>query len=135
MKIQVKDIMTSPVSVVEGTISVGEIKSLMKVKDINALPVVYQLDEGVEIRGIITATDFCSAVDDSLPIEEVKRFTRVYVVSPNASCKSAADMMLKHHVHHLVVMNDGQLVGMVSSLDFVKLVSEFELTRKINSVV
>lgn len=127
MKIQVKDFMTSPVTVAEGNISVGEIRTLMQEKDIHAIPLVYTVDNGVEIRGIITATDFCCKMEDSHPVEEEMRLTRVYVVPSKTSAKSAAEMMLKHHVHHLVVMDDGKIVGMISSQDFVKLVAAHTL--------
>ncbi|WP_417201408.1 CBS domain-containing protein [Bizionia sp.] len=35
--------------------------------------------------------------------------------------------MLRHDVHHMVVMDEGNIVGMISSLDFVKLVAEYSL--------
>ena len=47
--------------------------------------------------------------------------TKTYVVSPNSGAKDAAKMMEKHHIHHLVVMDEGQVVGIISSMDFVKL--------------
>lgn len=135
MKIQVKDFMISPVTAAEGTMSVGEIRELMQRKGIHCVPIVYQVDDGVEIRGIISTSDLCCQMDDNVPLEEAVRFTRVFVVSPKASAKSAAEMMLKHHVHHIVVMDDGKLVGMISSLDFVKLVAEFELNKKTDKVL
>ena len=119
--------MSSPVKAAEGTMSVGEIRELMQRNEIHCIPIIYQVDNGVEIRGIISTSDLCSQMDDNVPLEEAVRFSRVFVVSPKASAKSTADMMLKHHVHHIVVMDDGKLVGMVSALDFVKLVAEFEL--------
>jgi signal-transduction protein with cAMP-binding, CBS, and nucleotidyltransferase domain len=35
--------------------------------------------------------------------------------------KDAANMMVKNGLHHLVVMEDGDVVGMISSLDIVAL--------------
>ena len=127
MKVQVKDFMTSPVTVAEGKISVNEIRTLMKQKEIHALPIIYNTDDELVIRGIITSSDLCCQIDDSIPIEEAVRFSRVYVISPNTNAKSAAEMMLKHNMHHIVVMENGKLVGMVSSLDFVKLVATHTL--------
>jgi CBS domain-containing protein len=47
--------------------------------------------------------------------------SKTHVVGVDSGVKDAAKMLLKHHVHHLVVMDDGQVVGIVSSMDFVEL--------------
>ena len=49
---------------------------------------------------------------------------RVHIVLKNNRVVDAAAMMVKNSVHHLVVMEDGQVVGMVSSLDILKAYSE-----------
>jgi signal-transduction protein with cAMP-binding, CBS, and nucleotidyltransferase domain len=36
-------------------------------------------------------------------------------------------MMLRHNVHHIVVMDDGKIKGMISALEFVKLVAKHAL--------
>jgi CBS domain-containing protein len=41
-------------------------------------------------------------------------------VRPNTSIADAARLMLAHQVHHVVVMEDDVLVGIVSALDFVR---------------
>ena len=63
------------------------------------------------------------------PNEAVEQFMsdRVSVVHPDSSAQSAAQMMIKKGVHHLVVMEEGAIVGILSSSDFVKLVSEYQL--------
>ena len=134
MRIQVRDFMTSPVTAAEGKISIGEIRTLMQQKEIHALPIVYTVDDEISIRGIVTSTDLCCQVDDNIPVEVALRFTKVYVVPPNTGAKSAAEMMLKHNLHHIVVMENGKLVGMISSLDFVKLVSLHVLDNKKDKV-
>ena len=134
MKIQVKDFMATPVTVVEGRISVGEIRSLMKNKGIHAVPLVYRVDDEIVIRGIVTTTDLCCNIDDAMPVDEAMRFSKVHVIHPTMSAKSASDMMMKNKVHHIVVMDDGKIVGMISSLDFVKLVSEHELDQQANKI-
>jgi CBS domain-containing protein len=42
-------------------------------------------------------------------------------VEPDALAVDVARLMLQHQVHHVVVMKDRELVGIVSSLDFVRL--------------
>jgi len=124
---QVKDFMTASVIAAEGRDKIGEIRQIMKSENIHAIPIVHNSDGNVIVQGIVTSTDLCCQVDDKLPVEEAVELKKVHVLPTNASAKSAAEMMLKHHVHHLVVMGDGKLVGMVSSLDFVKLVAAYGL--------
>jgi CBS domain-containing protein len=131
MRIQVKDFMSTPVITAEGDSSVLEIRQLMKDKKIHAIPIVGFTSEAprseMTVRGIVTATDLNQAVDDNAKIEDVMTDTSVHVVHVDTSAKSAAKMMLKYKTHHIVAMNDGQIEGMLSALDFVELVAEHSL--------
>lgn len=130
MRIQVKDFMSSPVTTAVGKTSIQEVRTLMGRHRIHAIPVIRyskQLPEAeVIIRGIITATDLYTEVDDKTTVEEIMT-NKVHVIHKDSNAKSAANMMLKHKVHHLVVMDEGKIVGMISSLDFVKLVADHSL--------
>ena len=44
----------------------------------------------------------------------------VLSVSSQTSLKEAGEIMLKEKIHRLVVMDQGELVGIISSMDFVK---------------
>ena len=131
MRIQVKDFMSSPVITATGENSVQEIRSLMKEKGIHAIPIIsYSKDTPhaeMVIRGIVTATDISKEVDDNTTVEKVMTSSSVHVVHVDSSAKAAAKNILRHRVHHMVVMDDGEIVGMISSLDFVKLVAEYSL--------
>ena len=130
MRIQVQDFMSAPVKTTVGKTKIGEIRELMKYKRIHALPVVQytkKLPEAdVTIKGIVTVTDLSENTDDSLMAEDIMT-SKVHIIHRHSSAQSAAKMMLKRKVHHLVVMDEGKIVGMVSSLDFVKLVAEHVL--------
>lgn len=135
MRIQVKDFMTTAVIAVDGRTKIGEIRDIMQREKIHALPIVYNTDGNIVVLGIVTSSDLCCQVDNNLPVEEAVELKKVHVLPTNASAKSAADMMIKHHVHHLVVMGNGKLVGMISSLDFVKLVAAHALDEEADPVV
>jgi CBS domain-containing protein len=79
------------------------------------------------IQGIVTASDISKNVHDGAPMENVMTSTRVHVVHTDTSVQAAAKVMLRHKVHHMVVMDEGIIKGMISSLDFVKLVAEHSL--------
>lgn len=130
MRIQVKDFMSTPVITAVGETSVREIRTLMQNKRIHAIPIIRyskQLPNAeVIIRGIVTGTDLNKEIDDKSPIEEIMT-PKVHVMHKDSSVQAAAKMMLKHEVHHIVVMYEGEIVGMISSWDFVKLVAEHSL--------
>ena len=131
MRLQVKDFMSSPVTTaVEGN-SVKEIRALMNEKGIHAIPIIsYSNDTPkveMTIRGIVTRTDLSKALSDSANAEDVMTSTSVHVIHVNSSANAAAKMMLRHEVHHIIAMDDGKIEGIISSLDFVKLVGEHSL--------
>jgi CBS domain-containing protein len=131
MRIQVKDFMSAPVTAAMLDDNIREIRTLMKERGIHAIPVVSYANDGLKleetIKGIITATDISEEVSDEASVKEVMTASKVHVVHVETSAKSAAKMMLKHNVHHIVAMDDGEIKGMISSLDFVKLVAEHSL--------
>ena len=114
MRIQVKDFMSAPVTTATGEATVREVRALMKSKGIIALPIVKYA----------TASDLSKDVHEGAPMENVMTASNVYVVHTDSSAQAAAKMMLKHKVHHMVVMEDGKIKGMISSMDFVGLVAE-----------
>jgi len=116
----VSDIMISPVVVTQNNKSLKHVRDLIERKKINAIPVLSM--EG-EIEGIITASDIAQESDHTKTVSEVMT-TKSYVISKNSGVQDAAKMMRKHDVHHLVVMAEGQVIGILSAMDFVKLVAK-----------
>jgi CBS domain-containing protein len=123
--------MSAPVTTATGEHSVLEIRTLMKEKEINAIPIIsysnHKLKVEMTIQGIITATDISKAVNDDTTVADVMTSSNVHVTHIDSSAQSAAKMMLRHNVHHIVVMDDGKIKGMISALDFVKLVAKHAL--------
>ena len=126
MRIQVQDFMSSPVTKVVGKKSVREVRQIMRDKNIHAVPIIQYLKKlpevEVKIRGIVTNNDLSVNIDEATNVEDVMT-PNVHIIHKHSSAQSAAKMMIKHNVHHLVVMDDGKIVGMISSLDFVKIVA------------
>ncbi len=87
---------------------------------IHALPVV---DEDGELVGIITSHDL---VDDELSFEDGSTIAEimnspVVVIDVEASIAEAAQTMRAEHIHHLVVLEDREPVGILSSFDLLQL--------------
>jgi len=131
MRIQVKDFMSAPVTTAMGEDNVLEIRTLMKENGIHAIPIISYTNDKLKvemtIKGIITATDISKEVSDDATVEDVMTTSSVHVVHVDSSAKSAAKMMLKHKVHHIIAMENGEIKGIISGLDFVKLVAEYSL--------
>lgn len=131
MRVQVKDFMSPQVTTAIGENSVEEIRSLMKEKNIHAIPIVSystdQVDAKKTIRGIITATDINMEIHNDALVKDIMTETNVQVVHSTSSAQAAAKMMLRNHIHHVVVMDDGEITGIISAFDFVKLVAEKSL--------
>jgi CBS domain-containing protein len=93
---------------------------LMKHRGDTALVVITD-DEERKPLAIITDADISQAVADGRALE----YTRVsdvavespVTVAPDLSAREAARLMLSQRIHHLPVMDDGQLVGMVEISD------------------
>lgn len=123
MSVLVKDFMKSPVSTCVLQADVGRVRDLMRQKGFSAVPIVEIKGEQILIRGIVTNTDLVGAFDDNVSVEQVMTHS-VYVVDPEASAQEAAKLMIRHKIHHLLVIEETRIVGMLSSLDFVRLVSD-----------
>lgn len=114
---KVSQVMVSPVVVTQKNKTVKHVRELLDRKKINLIPV---LSTSGEIEGIVSVSDIAAETDDNRLIEEIMT-PKTHVVSANSGLQDAAKMMEKHHVHHLVVMDDGQVIGILSSMDFVSL--------------
>jgi CBS domain-containing protein len=127
MKTQVKDLLKAPVVTTVMESNTGYVRELMERKDVGAIPVIEMHDDEIIIRGIVTSSDICGVTDESTPVDMIMS-KKVHVIRKNASIQAAAKMMLRHHVHHLVVIEEGRIIGMISSMDFVELLADQELT-------
>ena len=117
---KVEEVMNAPVVVTQKHIKVANLKSMLSRKGINAVPVMQ--DNG-DICGIVSTSNLMACGDGNMLVDELMT-EFVHVISPNNRVKDAAKVMAKHNVHHLVVMEDGKVIGMLSSMDLVKVLAE-----------
>lgn len=59
-------------------------------------------------------------------VEDVMHHDPLHV-EPDTSLAEAAQILVSHRIHRLPVVRDGRLVGLITALDFVKLVAEGHL--------
>jgi CBS domain-containing protein len=79
--------------------------------------------EGRELVGVITLRDIVRAALAEPDITQVRVETYMtaqpWVVSPDWSVKDIAARMINHNIEHVPVVEDGEVVGILSSFDLV----------------
>jgi CBS domain-containing protein len=107
---------------VSPTSTVFQALELMAAKDIGAVLVV---DELGRLVGIFSERDYARKVilkgrtSKSMNISEIMT-SRVFVVSPDTTIDECMQMMSKHKIRHLPVLEVDRLVGLISIGDVVK---------------
>ncbi|MEM3997110.1 MAG: MFS transporter [Pyrobaculum sp.] len=99
--------------------SLKEAVDLMAKNNIGFLPVV----EGGKLLGVISESDVMKIVanggDLNKPVAEYAN-TKPITISKNATLRDAAELMVKHNIRHLPVVEDGKVVAVVSVKDVLK---------------
>jgi CBS domain-containing protein len=150
MSITAADIMTSPVVAVSPQTSMAEIAALLASKHISAVPVC-QADN--TLAGLVSEGDILKpfresararrdwwlgvfAEGEQLPqdfLDYIRQDTRtaadvmvrhVITVEPGTALPDIAELMVKHGVKRVPVVQDGKVVGIVSRGDVVAAISK-----------
>ena len=119
--ISVRDVMTKEPRVVRRDTSVQEVVATMSKYDISSVIVVQEKRP----VGMITHKDIVSKiVQTRIPPDAVKAIevmtTPVVTISEDASIEEAAKLMSKRHIKKLVIVRNGELVGIITSSDLVR---------------
>lgn len=114
---RLRDLMKHPVHTVAPSDSAGHARQLMRQYDIRHLPVV----EGKAIVGLLAQRDLLLAADDVKV--EIVMSRDVAALPPDATAREAANLLRGRKVGCVPVVEKGQLVGMVSEMDLLELVS------------
>jgi signal-transduction protein with cAMP-binding, CBS, and nucleotidyltransferase domain len=124
-KVQVKDIMSKDVKVIQNDTSAQEVAALMAKNDVDAVLVV----QSGKPTGIITNLDLIiRAVQSGVPLTSI--IARMIYTNPlvtieeSATVEEAADLMKSWKIKHLPVTKDGRLTGMLTYIDIVFAVPE-----------
>ena len=119
-------IMSTNLITVEPSATLAEARTLMQDNRIHHIPVV----EGDQLVGLVTLTNVLAATDSFLRDDKSRihaneigisdaMVTDVATVDVNASLRHAALFLERHKIGCLPVLDDGQLVGIITDTDFV----------------
>jgi CBS domain-containing protein len=126
MNVMIDDLMVERVLTAQPHHTVGHVRRLMERNRVHAIPVVDP--EGKPV-GIASSADLARELREGTPISKVMT-EPVYVVPQYNDVQIAARMMRKHRIHHLVVTHEKKMVGILSSLDLLKLVEDRRFAPK-----
>jgi CBS domain-containing protein len=102
---------------------VGPLRDTMLTRQVHGVPV---LDADGTLAGIVTSSDLVEEWAPDQGVETVMA-ERVTTIGPGTTLTEAARDMLEGGVHHLVVVDNTRVVGVVSSFDLLRaLVTEVE---------
>jgi CBS domain-containing protein len=111
---KVRDVMTTNVESCTTLDNVYEVASKMKELNVGVIPIV----ENGQVMGMITDRDLvirgiAERKPNSQKVTDVMS-GHLVTVSPDASVEEAAQLMAQHQIRRLPVVENGQLVGIVS---------------------
>lgn len=116
MELYIEDLMGSPPETIGTEATVGKAIERMQARSIHALPVV---DDAGRAVGFVAMSDVIAADDPGASIESV--MTRpVETIERYRTVRQAGERMLDKRIHHLVVVHEGRAIGVLSSLDLVR---------------
>jgi CBS domain-containing protein len=108
---------------------------LMREKGVGALPIT---GPDGRMKGIVTDRDI--VVKCIAPGHDPSRVTAgdlaagLYSVSPDSTVQEALDMMERHQVKRLPVLEDNKMVGMISEADLARSLPDDKLAEFVHSV-
>ncbi|MEM9836670.1 MAG: CBS domain-containing protein, partial [Bacteroidota bacterium] len=98
-----------------------EAKELFEKHGIHHLPVV---DFAGDVRGLISNTDYLKLATTPANIVGDIMSTKLAKLESGDTVRTAAALLRLNRFHALPVMDDGKLVGIITSLDLIKLLVE-----------
>jgi len=126
MNVKVADLMSRGVVSARRHDTVAHVREMMRRNDVHALPIV---DPDGTVAGIVSSKDLASDLKAGTPVSGV--MTRgVHTIPPYNDVHHAARLMRNRRVHHVVVTKGGEVVGMLSSFDLLRLVEEHRFEMK-----
>lgn len=117
---KVHEIMTEAVVEIHSHHTIDHVRQMMTQKKLSALPVTDHQGRPV---GIVSVTDLLSGHNGRAHISTIMT-DKVYTVAEDDEVRRAARIMRTHQIHHLVVICDQKVVGMLSTFDLLKLVED-----------
>lgn len=128
----VKEIMTREAVSITPKFSIRESVDLMLEKGIGSLPIV---DKEDKLVGIVTERDFALALAGSLTNETVGdiMIKDVITTTPGTPIESCSKIMVRNNLRRIPVVEEGKLIGIVTSTDILRFFGDKEMFASMTS--
>ena len=128
----VKEIMTREAVSITPKYSIRESVDLMVEKGIGSLPIV---DKEDKLVGIVTERDFALALAGSLTTETVGdiMIKDVITTTPGTPIESCSKIMVRNNLRRIPVVEEGKLIGIVTSTDILRFFGDKEMFASMTS--
>jgi CBS domain-containing protein len=130
------DIMSKDVTVIREEETIREAAERLASDDIGVLPIC---DSNKQIKGMLTDRDIVVHVvargkDPSNTRASELEQGEIVTLRPDDSVEHAVELMAQYQVRRLPVVEDGQILGMVSQADVAKAVSPEQAGRMLTQI-
>ena len=128
-----RDLMQRDVICVNPETPLPEVHRLFLQEEINGAPVV---DESGDVVGLISSMDLVRAAidEDRGALEELTAadamVTELVRVRPTASIGEIAKIMRNQRIHRVLVVDDGELLGILSTYDLIGVLETSKAVRE-----
>ena len=126
MNVEIHEIMQQPVMTGTPHQTAAHVRAVMAEHHVSAFPIVDT--DGAPV-GIVTAIDLLEDHPDGAPVNSFMT-SPVLTVPQYEQPHVAARIMRNHDIHHLVVTDAHQVVGIVSAYDLLQLVEDHRFVKK-----
>jgi CBS domain-containing protein len=124
--------MSTPVVTARADAPITSVISLLESRAISAVPII---DDG-RLVGILSTTDIVGASADEPSVTAAQRMTKVVITADaHDPLDEAARRLVAARVHRLVVMERGQVVGVLSARDILDEVRARRVTAPISRIM
>ncbi|MFE8597422.1 CBS domain-containing protein [Archangium gephyra] len=124
MKGHARNLMTAPVKSVSLGMPISDIAILLVEERIGGAPVT---DDDGRVLGMISEVDIMAALLRGLPlrtpVEEVMT-SPVHTVNEFDLTDKVMELFRQHRIHHLPVVREGKLLGMITPADVIRYLAE-----------
>jgi CBS domain-containing protein len=128
----VKEIMTRDPISISPKYSIRESVDVMAENGIGSLPIV---DKEEKVVGIVTERDFALALAGSLTDETVGdiMIKDVITTTPGTPIESCSKIMVRNNLRRIPVVEEGKLIGIVTSTDILRFFGDKEMFASMTS--
>lgn len=113
--------MQKDIVIVDINDTVEDVRQVLDSHQLNCVPVV---DDESVCFGVISATDlvhFCNARKNPKTEYAWEICThKIIAIEPNLTIRAACELMVENEIHHLIVVENHLIKGIVSSVDLIK---------------